>query len=88
MIKKVLTWAAALALLLSLLPGAALAEEFDAQLAQSWLAGFAAALPGQTLLNDPQETADPAKGGQVLLEYAFGTVLARTADSPAAEDIL
>ncbi len=88
MIKKVLTWAAALALLLTLLPGAALAEEFDAQLAQSWLAGFATALPGQTLLNDPQETADPVKGGQLLLEYAFGTVLARTADSPAAEDIL
>ena len=88
MIKKALRCAAGLMLLLALLPGAAVCAEYDARTAEEWLNRFAAALPGQRLLNDPQETADPAKGGQVLLEYAFGTVLARTSDSPSAADIL
>lgn len=88
MIRKVLRCAAGLALLLALLPGLAVCAEYDAQTAENWLAGFAAALPGQPLLNDPLETADPAKGGQVLLEYAFGTVLARTAENPSGADIL
>ena len=47
--------------------------------AQAWLEQFAQALAGMEPLNDPQATADPARAGEYLLEYAFGTVTAQSA---------
>lgn len=68
------------------LPVGALA--YEAQSAQQWLSQFAAAIAQMQPMNDPEQTADPARAGQVLLEYGFGTVLARKNAAIAAEDIL
>ena len=65
----------------------ACALAYDANIAGVWLNQFAAALGGLTPVNDPQATTDPARGGQVLLAYDFGTVLANR-ENPQAEDIL
>lgn len=64
-------------LMLSLLLFApcAQAEMYDADLAGDWLGQFAQALCALSPLNDPQETTDPARAGQALAEYEFGTVL-------------
>ena len=70
------------------IPLCAAAQEYNAQTAQSWLEEFAAALGGLPALNDPQETADPARAGQYLIEYEFGTVLAARADAPQAGELL
>lgn len=66
----------------------ACAWAYDAGDAGAWLAQFAEALGQIAQLGDPAQTADPARAGQVLLEYEFGTVLARSADAIAASDIL
>lgn len=87
MMKRKTKWARlALALLSCLcLPACALA--YDANTAGAWLSQFAAALESIPPINDPTATADPARAGQVLLEYEFGTVLA-SSSSPAAQEIL
>jgi len=77
--------AAALAALLVLLPVWALA--YDADDAGAWLDSFAAGLSQLPYLGNPRETEDPARAGQVLLEYAFGTVLSANAEEIAAADI-
>lgn len=79
---------AALALAAALLVSGALAEEYDADAALDWLGRFAAALAGVETLNDPSETVDPARGGQALIEYAFGTVTAKRAENLTADDLI
>lgn len=51
------------------------AQGFDAQMAQDWLAELALSLPSMKSSNDPAMTADPARAGQTLYAYEFGTVL-------------
>ena len=68
-----------------LLPACALA--YDANIAGAWLTQFAQALTAIAPVNDPLATADPARAGQVLMEYEFGTVLAASTN-PSAGDIL
>lgn len=75
-----------LAIILCLsVPACALA--YDANIAGAWLSQFAQALTAIAPVNDPMATADPARAGQVLLEYEFGTVLANGMN-PSADDIL
>lgn len=64
----------------------ALAQGYDAQTASAWLETFAGVIAQLEPLHDPAQTADPARAGQVLLEYDFGTVLVQGSD--AAGDIL
>ena len=79
----------ALALLLAaVLPGMARAQDYDADIARDWLARFAQALAQLSPINDPAKTVDPAREGEYLIQYEFGTVLATTAQSPAAEQIV
>lgn len=59
---------------------------YDAQTAQDWIAQFASALENLAPVNDPAMTTDPARAGQYLLEYEFGTVLAGS-EHARAEDI-
>jgi len=63
------------------------AMAYDANTAEAWLAQFAQSLSSLKPLNDPAATTDPARGGQILLAYEFGTVLADH-ENPRAEDIL
>lgn len=79
---------AVLVLAAALLVSQALAEEYDADAALNWIGRFAAALEGIEPLNDPSETVDPARGGQVLIEYAFGTVTAKRAENLTADDLI
>lgn len=81
---------AALVLLLVCLPVQALgeAQEYDAKIAEQWLGDFAGALKQLSPMNNPAGTADPARAGQYLIEYEFGTVLSSTPDSPAAQEII
>jgi len=67
------------------MPACALA--YDANIAGAWLNQFAQALTAIAPVNDPLATADPARAGQVLLEYEFGTVLANGMN-PSADHIL
>ena len=41
-----------------------------------------------SIVNDPAQTADPSRPGEYLIEYEFGTVLARSVPPSLAEDIL
>lgn len=75
-----------LSALMLMLPSGVLA--YEAQTAQAWLSQFAASLGQIQPIHDPGQTADPARAGQVLLEYGFGTVLAERVSEIAAEDIL
>lgn len=77
---------AALVLALCLLLPAA-AQAFDAQTAGAWLDQFAAALESLEPLNSPQDTADPARAGEYLIEYPFGTVTAASPSRPQAGQI-
>ena len=72
--------------LLAAMPACAWA--YDADGADAWLSQFAAGLSRIAQLGDPSQTADPARAGQVLLEYEFGTVLSRSADVTDTSDIL
>ena len=66
---------------------AALAQEYDAQQAKSWMEQFAQALDRLAPINDPAQTLDPARPGEYLQEYEFGTVQATTSDRPTAAQI-
>lgn len=77
-----------LAVMLCLSGACALAQEYDAQVMTAWLSRFCEALSQLPLQGDPQRTADPARPGEYLLEYAFGTVTARTAERVQPEDVL
>lgn len=76
-----------LALLLCLLACGARAE-YDAQTAQQWLSSFAAQAAGFPVRNDAELTADPARAGEYLIEYDFGTVTAKRPSAPEAGEIL
>lgn len=76
----------AAAMILCCLPACALA--FDAGIAKAWLDQFAAAVGTMAPINDPAATSDPARAGQLLLEYDFGTVLAANGQPQSAADIL
>ena len=73
-------------LMLCLLAPSALA--YDAQTVEVWLEGFASAAQALSMLNDPLETADPARPGEYLIEYEFGTVLSLSPSTPAAGEII
>lgn len=64
------------------------AVAMDAATAADWMEQFAAALDALSPVNDPAQTGDPARAGQYLLEYEFGTVLAGVSEHPAAQDII
>ena len=67
---------AVLAALLCMIGAAACSQGFDAQSAQAWIDGFAREAALLAPNNDPAMTADPARAGQMLYAYDFGTVLA------------
>ena len=77
-----------LAAVLCLTGAHALAQEYDAQVMTAWLSRFCEALAQLPLQGDPQRTADPARPGEYLREYEFGTVTARTAQDVQPEDVL
>lgn len=79
--------AALCALMLMIFPLCAFAQ-FDADAASAWLERFATEAAALTPVNDVMATADPARAGEYLLEYAFGSVAARKPSAPAAADIL
>lgn len=85
-IKRLFVRAAVLVCLLAGFSAQALA--YDAGMAASWMDQFAEALAALAPVNDPSETTDPARAGQYLLEYEFGTVLSRVKENPTAQDIL
>lgn len=70
------------------LPAPALAGDMDAGIMENWLSQFCSALPSVPLLGDPQLTADPARPGEYLYEYAFGTVTATSGFEIGLEDIV
>ena len=80
-------FAALTAAILTALSGEALAQEYDAQQAKSWMAQFAQALLQFSPINDPGQTLDPARPGEYLQEYEFGTVQAATSGTPTAAQI-
>lgn len=61
---------------------------YNAQIAGDWMTQFAQALMALDPVYDPVLTADPARAGEYLLEYEFGTVSSRTYVNPQADDIL
>ena len=85
-VRTIVCRAAAATMLCICMPVFALA--YDAGIAEAWLEQFALALVQLTPVNDPSATSDPARAGQVLLEYEFGTVLAADEQPSSAEDIL
>ena len=62
--------------------------EYDAGQMQTWLVRFCEALPALSQQGDPGLTADPARPGEYLLQYAFGTVVAKAPVNPQPEDII
>lgn len=64
----------------------ALAE--DAEQAQRWMVQFAQALEQLAPRNDAEQTGDPARAGQYLIEYEFGTVLSAVPETPIAQEIM
>ena len=68
--------------------GSACAQDMDAAVMRNWMNQFASALVMLTPINDPAQTVDPARPGEYLIEYEFGTVTAMTPQTPNAEDIL
>ncbi|MGN0772949.1 MAG: hypothetical protein ACI4MP_04080, partial [Candidatus Ventricola sp.] len=60
----------------------------DGTAAQRWMEQFAQALEQLVPLNDAEQTSDPARAGQYLIEYEFGTVLASVPETPVAQEIL
>lgn len=79
---------AGLVLAAAMMTASALAQDYDAETAREWLERFAQALGAFEALNNPAETVDPARGGQALMEYAFGTVTASRADAISADDLI
>ncbi len=86
MFKKWMTVFSAALCMLSI--HSASAEVVEVQAAQGWLTQFSEALPQFQMLNDPLKTADPARAGEYLIEYPFGTVMASSAYAPDAKAIL
>lgn len=84
---KQMTAAALCALALVLFPLCAFAQ-YDAETARGWLESFCASIAQTMPVNDVSATADPARAGEYLLEYPFGTVIAKNPQSPAADEIL
>lgn len=76
----------ALTVLLACITAPALA--YDGAAAQQWMEQFAQALKGIAPQNDAAKTSDPARAGQYLIEYEFGTVLAAVPERPKAQEIL
>ena len=76
----------ALAALLVCMSARALA--YDGAAAWRWMEQFAQALEAFAPLNDAEQTSDPARAGQYLIEYEFGTVLASVPETPVAQEIL
>lgn len=66
----------------------ALAQGYSAEGVTAWLERFCQALSSLPLLGDPQRTADPARPGEYLLEYEFGTVTAGAAQAVQPGDVL
>ncbi|MBR5287993.1 MAG: hypothetical protein IKU34_05300 [Clostridia bacterium] len=62
--------------------------EFDAQVVQQWLVSFTAETAQLNTRNDVSTTSDPARPGQYLLEYDFGTVLGTKTGQLLSDDIL
>ena len=85
-IQRLLAKIAAAACLMIGLSAHALA--YDAQTAQGWMDQFAQALSALSPQNDPAHTADPARAGEYLLAYEFGTVLSSVSENPQSADIL
>lgn len=78
-----------LALLLGAMATVACAEtEMNAQIVQTWLEKFAEEAAAMQPRNDVSATADPARPGEYLLEYAFGTVVASAPQMTDAQSIL
>jgi len=61
---------------------------YDAATAGNWMEQFALALESVAPMHDAVLTADPARAGEYLIEYEFGTVLAKVPANPSAADIL
>ena len=61
---------------------------YNGAAAQQWMERFAQALEAFVPLNDAEQTSDPARAGQYLIEYEFGTVLASVPETPVASEIL
>ena len=59
----------------------------EAHAAKGWLERFAQALETMEPVNDPAKTQDPARPGEYLFEYAFGTVTCAGLQRPTAETI-
>ena len=76
----------ALTVLLMCITAPALA--YDGAAAQQWMEQFAQALGAFAPMNDAEQTSDPARAGQYLIEYEFGTVLASVPKTPLAQEIL
>jgi len=66
----------------------ATAQEYDAEVMTAWLDRFCDALAALPVAGDPRQTADPARPGEYLLEYEFGTVTARVPEAVRGGDIL
>lgn len=82
--RKFLIFSMICLLLCSLCAGA---SALEAHAAQSWLERFALALESMEPVNDPARTEDPARPGEYLFEYAFGTVTCSGLQRPTAETI-
>ncbi len=84
---KIRTAAAAL-LMAVLMPACSALAQFDAQTAQTWLAAMAVQMAAEQPKNDARTTADPARPGEFLLEYDFGTAVCTAAEQPEPQEIL
>ena len=82
--RKFLIFSMICLLLCSLCAGALALE---AHAAQSWLERFALALESMEPVNNPARTEDPARPGEYLFEYAFGTVTCSGLQRPTAGTI-
>ena len=61
---------------------------YDEQTAAGWMVQFAQALTALSPVNDPIQTVDPARAGEYLLEYEFGTVRSTVSTNPGSDTIL
>jgi len=88
MMKKMLMALTAALLLILTFCSTASAGEYAAHTAMAWLDEFASSLSAHRPLNDPAQTADPARAGEYLIEYDFGTVLANAQRVTSGDQIL
>lgn len=64
------------------------AHAYDGNIARTWLDQFALAIEHIQPIGDPAMTVDPARPGEYLHEYDFGTVAASSAGRISGESIL